>query len=314
MSTVQSRNCRLCNKRALGTLGNSNYLYSSQNITASYTGVVLKHKAAPLEALAPVAIVSRCVRRACTLLACAERMLTSSSAANAGPRGAFIVFEGVDRTGKSTQCQMLAKHLANTQVPVSQWNFPDRSTTIGSMLNSYLKSNQDLDDHAVHLLFSANRWEKRAELVQQLGAGVTIVCDRYAFSGAAYSAAKGKPGMGLPWCAAADAGLPAPDLVIYLSGQAAQAREGFGQERYEVPEMQQQVAARFQEMQGPSWLCIDADQSISAVHQQVVKAATAALQHCAAGGVPLRELWPHLLPVQWPEQDADSDSGATLGS
>jgi len=35
----------------------------------------------------------------------------------------------------------------------------DRTTTIGKMINSYLAEDADMDDHAIHLLFSANRWE-----------------------------------------------------------------------------------------------------------------------------------------------------------
>lgn len=29
------------------------------------------------------------------------------------------------------------------------------------MINAYLTSQADLDDHAIHLLFAANRWEKQ---------------------------------------------------------------------------------------------------------------------------------------------------------
>lgn len=35
----------------------------------------------------------------------------------------------------------------------------DRPTTIGKMINAYLTEEAELDDRAVHLLFSANRWE-----------------------------------------------------------------------------------------------------------------------------------------------------------
>lgn len=35
----------------------------------------------------------------------------------------------------------------------------DRTTPIGKMLDSYLQQKSDMDDRAVHLLFSANRWE-----------------------------------------------------------------------------------------------------------------------------------------------------------
>lgn len=41
--------------------------------------------------------------------------------------------------------------------------------------------------------------------------------DRYAYSGVAYSAAKGNPLLTMDWCKACDTGLPAPDPVIYLA-------------------------------------------------------------------------------------------------
>ena len=37
----------------------------------------------------------------------------------------------------------------------------DRSTTIGKMISSYLENKAELEDHVVHLLFSANRWEAK---------------------------------------------------------------------------------------------------------------------------------------------------------
>ena len=35
----------------------------------------------------------------------------------------------------------------------------DRTTPIGQMIDAYLRSTSELDDHSIHLLFSANRWE-----------------------------------------------------------------------------------------------------------------------------------------------------------
>ena len=35
----------------------------------------------------------------------------------------------------------------------------DRTTPIGIMIDSYLRNATDMDDRAIHLLFSANRWE-----------------------------------------------------------------------------------------------------------------------------------------------------------
>lgn len=76
-------------------------------------------------------------------------------------RGCFILFEGVDRCGKTTQARRLVETLTQRGQPTVFMRFPDRETTIGAQIDAYLRNAADLDDHAVHLLFSANRWEKR---------------------------------------------------------------------------------------------------------------------------------------------------------
>lgn len=67
------------------------------------------------------------------------------------------------------------------------------------MINGYLTGNAQQDDHSIHLLFSANRWEAIQEILKDIGSGVTIIIDRYSFSGAVYSAAKDNPDLSLQW-------------------------------------------------------------------------------------------------------------------
>ena len=43
---------------------------------------------------------------------------------------------------------------------------------------------------------------RSAALEAALAAGTTVVCDRYAYSGVAFTAAKGIPGLDLDWCKA----------------------------------------------------------------------------------------------------------------
>jgi len=95
-------------------------------------------------------------------------------------RGLFIVVEGCDRSGKSTQCENLVNRLQQAGHNTELVKFPgkfsahksdasveliqprkttDRTTQTGKMIDSYLQQKSDLDDHAIHLLFSANRWE-----------------------------------------------------------------------------------------------------------------------------------------------------------
>jgi len=183
-------------------------------------------------------------------------------------RAAFLVIEGLDRSGKSTQASILHDRLQQSQIPVKLLKFPDRTTAIGKMIDSYLRSEADLDDRAIHLLFSANRWELASTIEQFLNSGTTVLCDRYAFSGIAFSAAKGLP---YAWCRAPDVSLPSPDLTLFLdiSPEKAKERGGYGEERYEKEEMQRRVRDVFERIgremvqgdhAGRRWVKIDAGQ------------------------------------------------------
>ncbi|KAF5842354.1 thymidylate kinase-domain-containing protein [Dunaliella salina] len=195
----------------------------------------------------------------------------TSSTEQTPPRGAFIVFEGVDRCGKTTQCNKLMEHLKAKDLSAELWRFPDRSTESGKRINAYLAKEVEMSDEEVHLLFAQNRWEKRQTLLDKLAAGTTLVVDRYAYSGIAYSSAKGKDTMSLEWCKAPDQTLPAPDLVLYLevSAEAAKARGGFGGERYETADFQEKVAEMFEQQKNAVWVSLDADDSPDEVHDRV---------------------------------------------
>ena len=137
------------------------------------------------------------------------------------------MLEGVDRCGKTTQCGLLVKHLLGLGLSAMAMRFPDRTTAVGSLINGYLQSSSNLDDRAIHLLFSANRWEAVPELKETLAGGTSIVCDRYAHSGVAFSSAKNgldedlntsaSDVLTVDWCKSPDIGLPAPDAVIFLT-------------------------------------------------------------------------------------------------
>ncbi|GAA94100.1 uncharacterized protein L969DRAFT_86208 [Mixia osmundae IAM 14324] len=189
-------------------------------------------------------------------------------------RGRFFVLEGLDRSGKSTQCARLVEHLQRQGRKAELLRFPDRTTPMGKMIDSYLTSQTDMNDQAIHLLFSANRWEKAASIRQKLRDSIDIVCDRYAFSGIAFSVAKG---LDYQWCKAPDVGLPAPDQVLFLdiSPEHAEQRGGYGQERYEKREMQLKVREVFGRIRDDmtsaqgKWSVVDAGQSLEAVSLQI---------------------------------------------
>ncbi|KAI0421991.1 thymidylate kinase-domain-containing protein [Xylaria grammica] len=162
-------------------------------------------------------------------------------------RGAFIIFEGMDRAGKTTQAKLLQLRCIESGRQVKFMRFPDRTTPIGQMIDSYLKGEAEIEDHVIHLLFSANRWEAAQKIRTELEAGHTIICDRFYHSGIVYSAAKQLPSLSLSWAKAPELGLPRPDMVLFLDLEesVARSRGGWGGEVYEMGEMQRRVRELF---------------------------------------------------------------------
>ncbi|KAF1935843.1 thymidylate kinase [Clathrospora elynae] len=209
-------------------------------------------------------------------------------------RGKLIVFEGLDRAGKSTQCEKLVADLQNDSIKVRHMRFPDRTTPIGQMINSYLSGQSEQDDHVIHLLFSANRWEAVPSIQADLEAGTTVIVDRYYYSGCVYSAAKHNPSMSLEWCRNPEVGLPRPDLCIFLdiSAEDAAKRGGYGTEKYEKKEMQDRVRELFetlvQKKEGEDFVKIDAGASLEDVAAKVREQVDRCIERVAKGQLPLR--------------------------
>lgn len=118
------------------------------------------------------------------------------------------------------------------------------------MINSYLIGSAEQDDHSIHLLFSANRWEAIKGVERDIANGVDVIIDRYSFSGAVYSAAKANPDLSLDWAWYPEIGLLKPDLLLFLdiSPEEAAKRGNYGDERYETEKMQAHVRTLFKEL------------------------------------------------------------------
>lgn len=203
-------------------------------------------------------------------------------------RGALIVIEGVDRTGKTTQCNKIVEGLKNKNINAVYKNFPDRTTEIGNVINSYLKSMNELSDEAIHLLFSANRWENASYIIKMLKAGTTVIVDRYCYSGVAFSAAKG---LDVNWCKGPDAGLPKPDKVFFLNLplEVVQRRNGFGNERYEVFDFQKKVFDVYMQLKEENWEFLDASRSMDNIQEELMQKTLSVIEDVKNN--PIGKIW-----------------------
>ena len=98
----------------------------------------------------------------------------------------FIVFEGGDGSGKSTQARNLSQRLRRRSIPVLLTREPG-GTPSGESIRRLLKGQRSLRPMSELLLFEA----ARAQLVESvirpgLDGGTTTICDRYTASTVAY--------------------------------------------------------------------------------------------------------------------------------
>ncbi|KAE8150110.1 thymidylate kinase [Aspergillus avenaceus] len=212
-------------------------------------------------------------------------------------RGALIVVEGLDRAGKSSQCEHLRDFLQESGHSVKYIRFPDRTTSIGKLIDSYLRGQSQLGDHSIHLLFSSNRWEIARSIKDDIANGITVIVDRYSYSGAVYSAAKGNQSLSLEWAWQPEIGLPRPDMCLFLriSPEEAAKRGDFGAERYENGPMQKRVRELFQtlfDLQPSGDIHqVDAGRSFQEVSKKIHDKVADCMARVEAIG-PLREFGP----------------------
>lgn len=102
--------------------------------------------------------------------------------------GLFLVFEGGEGTGKSTQMELLRRQLEAMGREVVVTHEPG-STAIGSQLRALLldPANSRISDKTEALLYAADRAQHVEEVIRPaLDRGVIVICDRYIDSSIAY--------------------------------------------------------------------------------------------------------------------------------
>jgi dTMP kinase len=109
--------------------------------------------------------------------------------------GKFIVLDGPDGCGKSTQIKLLAEELARRKIPYITVRDPG-DTRIGDSIRKILlgPEHEHREMRCELLLFMASRAQLVAEKIKPaLAAGKTDLCDRYVSASLAYQGAGGLP-------------------------------------------------------------------------------------------------------------------------
>ena len=102
--------------------------------------------------------------------------------------GYFIVFEGIEGCGKTTQISLLGEYLKKKGLPVIVTREPG-GTAIGDEIRKILLSakNADIAPETELLLYTASRVQHLQQLITPaLSAGTMVLCDRFFDATAAY--------------------------------------------------------------------------------------------------------------------------------
>jgi dTMP kinase len=142
------------------------------------------------------------------------------------PPGRLLVIEGADGTGKTTQIALLHEHFRRDGRAVSTYDFPSKGgTPIGDLIGSFLRGDYgEVVPEFLALAFAADRMSRRDQLVADLAAGHTVLCDRYVTSNIAFQSSKiaaperrERLERMLAWFEYDVLKLPKPDLEIVLT-------------------------------------------------------------------------------------------------
>ncbi len=196
--------------------------------------------------------------------------------------GLFVTFEGIDRSGKTTQARRLVEALGDDALAVRE----PGGTAAGERIRDLLKDPAvEISGEAEALLFAAARAQLVRDVIRPaLDAGRVVVSDRYLDSSLAYQGAA--RGLGMEEVERVNAfgtGGLLPDLTILLdlAPGAAAARATAENDRFEQEgaELQRKVHTAYEELVaagGERWRRIDAARSEDDVHADVLAAVAAA--------------------------------------
>lgn len=181
------------------------------------------------------------------------------------PNGRFIVVEGGEGVGKSTQVERLARSLRASGREVVVTFEPGDTATGSDLRAALLHADTALDARAELLLMLADRAQHVAEVIRPaLERGAYVVCDRYEPSSLAYQGvARGLGVDEVERLSAWAAGDVEPDAVIVLDlpDDIAEARVSADRDRFERAgaDFHARVRAAYRELAtARGWSLVDA--------------------------------------------------------
>jgi dTMP kinase len=186
------------------------------------------------------------------------------------PAGRLIAFEGLDQSGKQTQAELLRDRLKQDGRKARLVSFPDYATSIGEEIARALQGEREYGPDVMQLLYIANRYERKPDLMRWLEGGLILVSDRYTASSVAYGEAFG---LDARWLADMQKYLPPAAMTIFLdiNPETAVQRKSVDRDRYERDlALQLRVRDSYRRQAAEQgWLVLDGERAKSAIATDV---------------------------------------------
>jgi dTMP kinase len=155
----------------------------------------------------------------------------------------FLVIEGLDGSGKSTQLKLLREYLEKNSMPYKYLHFPRLEEGVyGELIARFLRgemgANDQVDPYLVALMFAGDRADASSLINGWMEDGKLVVVDRYVYSNIAFQCAKledlDEQKKLRDWILQFEYGhnrLPRPDLNLYLNVPFAFTRKQLNEQR-----------------------------------------------------------------------------------
>ncbi|HON18831.1 MAG TPA: thymidylate kinase [Salinivirgaceae bacterium] len=107
----------------------------------------------------------------------------------------FIVIEGLDGSGKSTQVKKVCHYLSEHNIPFEYIHFPRlEDPFFGLLIARFLRGEfgtlHSVDPYLVAMLYASDRWHAAATINDWIMQGKLVLVDRYVYSNIAYQTSK----------------------------------------------------------------------------------------------------------------------------
>ena len=182
----------------------------------------------------------------------------------------FIVFEGIDASGKETQAKLLSLFFTKKGFEVLLTHEPIYEEPIGKVIKSNLEKKISLASETVAMLYAADRHEHYLRIKKALEENKIVISDRYKYSNMAY---QGANGVDPKWIEEIEKFSLDPDIVFYIrvKPESTMKRRKEKDLYEENLEFQKQVFDIYEELSKKyKFIAIDGEKSIEEIHRDII--------------------------------------------